>query len=212
MQQDIEEKAQKGDLQAQAELGRYFLDQESYPQAKFWLEKAAMQNDASSQYLLGNMYVNGLDGEPNYTLAREWIQKAAEQRNVDAMVDLSSFYQDGTGGCEISPEKEKYWLEQAAILGDEEAQLELGLIFQAEENMESAKKWFEEAFTAYQSDRAAYFLGRLYLENAEEKATKELAYDWLKKAVDLGNANALGFLAKLQATEMWRDIEDTQGF
>lgn len=49
------------------------------------------------------------------------MQKLARQGNTLAQIDLGMFYRDGLGGIAKVPERARYWFQQAADAGDEDA-------------------------------------------------------------------------------------------
>ncbi|MFB2537945.1 MULTISPECIES: tetratricopeptide repeat protein [unclassified Acinetobacter] len=57
---DLTKKAEQGDAQAQFELGSNYYQQQNYPQAKIWYEKAANQGHAEAQFNIGLIYAKGL--------------------------------------------------------------------------------------------------------------------------------------------------------
>lgn len=61
---DIRARAEKGDAQFQSQLGAVFLlgqlgEAKDYAEAVKWFRKAAEQNHACAQYMLGRSYDNG---------------------------------------------------------------------------------------------------------------------------------------------------------
>lgn len=78
-----EEAAQKGDPQAQFNLGNMYYIGDSIPQdytkAFFWYENAALRGHAEAQSHLGNMYHLGQSVPRDLAKAREWWEKAAAQ-------------------------------------------------------------------------------------------------------------------------------------
>lgn len=81
--QEIFQKAQAGDPEAQFSLGLMYQLGLGVPQddkeAVKWHTRAAEQGDANAQYNLGVMYVRG-DGVPeDYIVAYKWLNLAAAQ-------------------------------------------------------------------------------------------------------------------------------------
>lgn len=80
-------KAEKGDPQAQFEMGRqamsgYYPDVE---QAEMWWLKAAEAGNAEAQYQLGTLYGGARLGPPNAEKALSWYEKAAAQGHTQAI-------------------------------------------------------------------------------------------------------------------------------
>ena len=59
--------------------------------------KAAEQDNASAQFNLKHMYVNGIGVPQNYQSAIKWFSKAAEQGNTVAQYNLAVMYDNGWG-------------------------------------------------------------------------------------------------------------------
>ena len=74
--------AELGNVKAQRELGRCYLNQVDRKEAVEWLTKAAEQGDGEAQFMLGHCYERG-SGE-----AVKWFTKAAEQGNESAKKEL----------------------------------------------------------------------------------------------------------------------------
>ena len=87
--QETRRKAEKGDAQAQLELGFKYASDKEFGQAVIWLRRAADQGYADAQYHLGYMYDNGRGVPKDGAVANEWFQKAAAQGQGDAKARLS---------------------------------------------------------------------------------------------------------------------------
>ena len=88
--------AEKGDAEAQFNLGYMYYNGRGVPQdyaeALKWYRKAADQGDANAQCNLGNMYFWGDGTEKDYEEALKWKRKAADQGNVLAMTQIGHWY------------------------------------------------------------------------------------------------------------------------
>ncbi len=75
--------AEKGQVEAQLELGTMYLEgrgvQQSYPEALKWFRKAADKGNAAAQFHLGVMYAKGLGVPRDYDEAVNWLTLAARQ-------------------------------------------------------------------------------------------------------------------------------------
>ena len=88
----LEEKAEKGDVKAQLELGaRHYLGRD-YTEGVKWLSRAAQQNNAMAQYLLGIMYYHGNGVTQDYDEAFRLTKLSAEQGFGEAQVNLGGFH------------------------------------------------------------------------------------------------------------------------
>jgi TPR repeat protein len=104
--------AQKGDAEAQFELGRAYYEGEGvaqdYKQAVKWWKKAAEQGLALAQNSLGQAYHDGLGVKQSDIQAIEWWKKAAKQGLPEAGLHLfANKFDQGFG-----PQKQaiKWWL------------------------------------------------------------------------------------------------------
>lgn len=93
--------AEKGDANAQSNLGwLYFKGQgvpQNYEEAVKWYRKAAEQGDATAQSNLGWMYETGKGVGQDYEKAVNWYRKAAEQGYAAAQSNLGAMYGNGRG-------------------------------------------------------------------------------------------------------------------
>src|SRR3569832_674818 len=86
--QQLERRAQGGDVAAQTELGAAYslgngVDKD-YVQAQQWLRRAADKGSAIAQRLLAYLYRNGLGVERDYAKAARWFEQAARQGHANA--------------------------------------------------------------------------------------------------------------------------------
>lgn len=92
---EVVQKAEQGDVNAQARLGALYYEgkrvPQDYKQAVYWLTKAAEQGDVDAQVNLGVMYYAGKGGIKDDERAIHWLTKAAEQGDVQAQ-DLLKFF------------------------------------------------------------------------------------------------------------------------
>ena len=78
------------------------------------LEQAAGEGDVSIQYLLGQMFENGLGVPQNLDKAAKFYQKAADANHVLAQNALGWMYAEGRGVEKIDAEAVKWWNKAAA--------------------------------------------------------------------------------------------------
>lgn len=90
--QSAKNKAQKGDAEAQLELGICYYTGDGvakdYKQAVYWFKKAAEQGRVEAQYYLGICYYEGEGVAKDLNQAVYWFKKAAEQGHEDAKIAL----------------------------------------------------------------------------------------------------------------------------
>lgn len=100
---EIRSAAERGDAQAQYELGRAYEEGigviSDAKEAVDWYTRAAEQHLSMAQYLLGNILLYGEGGvAPDYPLARKWLEDAAKAGIPAAQRDLGTMYERGLGG------------------------------------------------------------------------------------------------------------------
>lgn len=95
--EDLQEKALKGDVEAQLNLGYMYLygvngTNIDYQQALDYYTKAAEQNSAVAYNNLGSLYFSGIGTDVDKDKAMNYFQKAAELGSHDAAVNLAIIY------------------------------------------------------------------------------------------------------------------------
>jgi TPR repeat protein len=154
--EEVKSKAERGDAEAQCELGiRCWTYHPVHNQgtakggaaeAAKWYRKAADQGHAEAQYQLGDLYystVNGGEAE-----AAKWYRKAADQGHAEAQYQLGDFYAEGTGVAKDEVEAIK-WFRKAADQGGVWAQYQLGKCYENGTGVSTdaieAVKWYRKA-------------------------------------------------------------------
>jgi TPR repeat protein len=98
---DIIQKAENGDVKAQAEIGYSYQYGDGISrdakEALKWNLKAANQGNAMAQHNVAVMYDEGTDIPQNKTEAVKWYQKAADQGHPRAQLNLGVMYWKGDG-------------------------------------------------------------------------------------------------------------------
>ena len=93
-------KAEKGDVESQAEVGSMFMTNENvthdYKKAVYWLTKAAKRGNPDAQAELGLCYARGQGVQQNGETALYWLKSATAQ-NVHFNVELGIIYLLGQG-------------------------------------------------------------------------------------------------------------------
>ena len=161
--------AEKGDVEAQFNIGRCYAKEENYTEAAKWYMKAAKQNHADAQCILGNYYYNGWaepDVPQDYAEAFKWYTKAAENGSTDAMMNIGDMYRDSIYVERDYKKAESYYM-KAVNKGSSDAMIKMGDL---------------------------YLFYYLYSPDIDcEKA----AITWYNLAVDKGNPDAIAALAAL---------------
>ena len=78
-------------------VGKYFIEKESYKQAIEYLEKAKDLGYTKANIRLSNMYLNGLGYRKNKKKAFKYLNQAVEANDISAMHQLGLFYLHGVG-------------------------------------------------------------------------------------------------------------------
>ena len=85
---EVKRKAQKGDVEAQYDLGVMYAEgqgvAQNYGEAMKWVKKAAKKGNAEAQYKLGWMYAAGKGVSRNPGKAEKWYRKAADRGHIAA--------------------------------------------------------------------------------------------------------------------------------
>jgi len=118
-------RADRGDPQAQAELGLWYHETGDYAQSAAWMLKAADQGHPGAQLAYGFMALNGEGMPADDVLAAQWIRRSAEQGMSTAQDILSTLYSLGSG----VPQDDAAaldWATRAAEQGDPEGQFHAG--------------------------------------------------------------------------------------
>lgn len=85
--------ADAGDPCAQSDLALLFLEYKKTKGALAWLTLAAKQDNANAMYLLGRLYIDGIDGDKDENLGLMWLCKAASLHEQFASAVLRSIRQ-----------------------------------------------------------------------------------------------------------------------
>jgi TPR repeat protein len=91
--------------------------EQSFEQAKYWLELAFGQGDPNAAYTLGTYFLKGKTCPKNYVKAFELYKFAAKYNISDAQYALGSMHEFGYGTSEIDISKAMFWFHKAAKSG-----------------------------------------------------------------------------------------------
>lgn len=122
----------------------------------------------------------------NSQLATRYFAKAAFLGNAEAMYELGNNYSIGRG-CRKDLAKAKYWLEKAAMNGNDTALYKLALLYDHKLNdKEDAFGWY--LLSAERGNpSAAYHVATLYESGYGTDQNKKEAYEWYVKAASCGH-------------------------
>ena len=150
-------------------------------QAIHYYEKAAGLGSVAAQTMLGDIFANGVEGNPDYALAVTWYQKAAEQKNPEAQFGLALLYALGKG-VPLDLEQAFRLFLAAANQGEPRAQYDLATMYEEGRgtpvNPALAAHYFELAAERGMS-QAQFRLGRLQAGKKDSRPDQVSAYKWL---------------------------------
>ena len=115
-------------LLADFQAGLIAYGQGDYATALEEWQPLAEQGDATAQYNLGLMYVEGKGVPQDDAEAMRWYRKAAEQGLADAQTNLGTMYDQGKGVPQDDAEAMR-WYRKAAEQGYADAQTNLGTMY-----------------------------------------------------------------------------------
>ena len=202
-QQSLRELAEKGQKQAQTDLGLLYAKgigvERDYATALQWLQRAAAQDAPRAQYNLGLMYERGYGVPRSYDTALDWYRRAAANNSAPAEIAMARFYGRGLGVAR-DPAQRTSWLLRAANQGNPQAQFLLGNIYRrgldVPQNFATAAEWYQRA-VLQEFVPAETQLALLYEHGNGVPQDSAQALRLLRHAAEKGNPiaqNALGML------------------
>lgn len=98
---DLQERAEKGEVTAQAELGAIYQSGNGVTKnttaAIDWLKKAAEQGHGESQMTLGRVHLSGKLVKKDSAESAKWFLMSAQQGNPEAQAQAARMYMAGAG-------------------------------------------------------------------------------------------------------------------
>jgi len=202
--------AGRGEPEAQTYLGARAFANKDFQQAAGWFRKAAEQDNANAQYMVGVQYASGLGALKDYAKAAEWFRKAAERGVKYAQSDLGLLYKLGQG-VPKNDQQAAAWFMKAADQGFAPAQFHLALLYRngqgLGQNVQQAAALTRKA--AEQGYAPAQYNLAVFLSRGEGvgKDPKQ-AFAWELKAAEQGHAMAqhMTGLAYVRGTGTDKDV------
>ena len=175
-----------------------------------------LKNEKMSNYVyyrLGKLYENGLGTNIDYDKAKYCYSIAVNAENKYAMYSLGRIYLDGKG-IEDNEDIEKYkynsfnLIKESADMKFSYASYQTGTFYMqgifTNQNIEIAQKYYSEAYKgfedmlrSYEDDNVLYRLGQMTYQGFGTEKDIEKAINYLEKAVELKNENAILLLSKI---------------
>ncbi len=151
--------------------------------------RAEVQNDAGSQFLLGEMHRRGRLVKQDGAQAEQWYLRAAEQGHSGAQIQLGLAYLRGDGVPRDIAQARR-WLQVPAEAGQVEAQYQLGnasrQVGDGAASLNDAIRWYSKA-AEQNHPGAQYELGLMIAEGMGVRRNVAAGLFWLNKAADNGH-------------------------
>ena len=190
--------AESGDREAMYSLGDFYLSQNEPKKAEDWLMKSAQKEFLPAMEALGDQYIRGSFGEPDFEKGSQWLKKCAAQGSTPAMntlglVALAGRLPEGKTSDAVK------WFMKAAEKGDAEGQANLGeLLYTGDvvkQDLKGGLKWMEKA-AAQNFSPAQGGLAIIYMEGKLDGPDYKKAAMWARRGAIQGDAKSqrlLGF-------------------
>lgn len=191
---DLIAKADRGDMDAQVELGDAYETAKGltmdHTSAMKYFRKAANRSHAMAQYRIGLLYQHGRGVEKNSGKATEWFRKANEQDlpQAQCQLGLMEFSRREFSSAMI------YFL-KAAKHGHAESEVHIAMLFKrgqrVRQDFEKAIKYLRKAIEDdYGYDVAPFEMGMMYYQGRGVPLDFPKAEELFVKAGNLGNVDA----------------------
>ncbi|MBR1731643.1 MAG: SEL1-like repeat protein [Ruminococcus sp.] len=174
-----------------------------------WFTKAALNHNGEAAYQLYKLYSDGALIEQNSELAGQFLEMACYLDNPYAQYALGNIELEN-GNLENSIK----WLKESAEKEMPFASYKLGSIYGSEEysvfDEALSQKYYEAALSQFQinyeeqaDDYLAYRIGNMYLNGQGTEANVNKAVEWLNKAAEQDNPDALYQLGYINYSESY---------
>lgn len=146
--QDVTQKANLGDIHAQAELGyRYLLSKDDIKAIEL-LRPAAQAGSIRAMNSIGTIYADS----KNFSEARKWYKKATQTRSNNenkskalAYSNLAKTYLDTNDITENLNTALELYLQSENLYPNSATELDIGWIAEKNKNYSDARKWYKKA-------------------------------------------------------------------
>ena len=182
---ELFKKANVGDVNAQLEIARCFMNAAEQPYALHWFEKAAEAGNSYALHELTYFYEGCYVGiEANPTKAEITRNRALGTNNPEEFLKLASQYYTGHGVAMDKIKSFQYYM-NAAELGNSEGCAEVGLCYLngegVQQNNSKAFMWLSKS---KDGKYGYYHLAQCYLQGIGTTKDEEKAVVCLEKAVN----------------------------
>ena len=180
-------------------------------QAATWFRKAAEQNHAAAQAVLGYLYERGDGVKADPAEAAKWYRKAAEQNHSDGLFNLGRAYEHGIGVSKDLAQARTYY-SKAAAAGSRDAPAALAGLGSGPEPAPPGQDQIDEGRRLYDAKdfagaakvfqklaeqgnpKGQYRIAYLYERGEGVRQSYAEAVRWYRKAADQGHAKAQNHL------------------
>jgi tetratricopeptide (TPR) repeat protein len=172
------------------------LRSQNYAEAFRLYQQAADQGLPTGEYVLGNLYRQGLGTPHDYAKAMDWYRKSADQGFGSAFAGIGQLYHLGNGVPQDYAEARR-WFQLAADKGAAFGFVGLGSLYL---NGQGVPRDYDKALNYFRegADRggpaAGYFIGLMYEHGQGVPVDLAVARGWMKKSAELGNPDAQTWL------------------
>ncbi len=210
------EKAEKGDKQAQSDLGWAYEKgngvKQDYAEAVKWYRKAAEQGHTWAQVQLGLCYDRGNGVAQDFSEAFDWFMKASNQGYHWGHYNAALSYSQGKCFAKNIPEAIKLF-RLAADQGNKTAQNSLAIFY---ENGEGVEKDMGKALELYRKSAeqgeqyAQYNIGLCYEYSKGVDQDWDEAARWYRKSAEQGYAKAQKKMAECYRKGLGVPIDEAE--
>ena len=156
--------------------------------------REAINGNVKKQYMIGLYYKNGENGfQQSFEKAFEWFMRAANNNDSESMIEIGHMYTFNQGVTESYDEAER-WLLKSYNLGNEKAELHLGILYRQMNRKSDAIYYLKQSADKNNSE-AMLYLGLIYILMPTDRE-RRIGIEWLKKATELQNTDAMYNLAR----------------
>lgn len=156
-------------------LGKLYVNENDYDNARIWFEKCESLNDGYVNWMLGSIYYFGLETDIDYDKSFNYYKESHDTGYINAYYSLGLCYYLGHGIDKDEKEAVNLWKE----CGNNSAALnKLGICYSegkgVKKDIKTAIDYWERAY-ALGDLTACYNLGIIYLNGTDVKENIELA-------------------------------------
>ena len=205
--EELKEKSEQGDAEAQFFLGNECYEKGDYEEAYKWWKLSAEQGVFLSQYNIGAMIFGSFEymqnhynrtlfldkkpifkgtwlGEQGIEQSFKWFYMAAENGIGKAQTKVGQAFFFGCFGVEANHDEAITWYEKAFRNGETDVATNLSTLYLKRKEYSKAFKYAREA--AKEGGSMDYYnVGLMYLDGIGVKQDPFEAYIWIKRAADL---------------------------